>query len=66
MDEIEVKRIITVEITVIADGDGYIPATEEAKQEFAEEIKDFLHADDVVVTRVQDFIKDKENNNANY
>ena len=60
MGEIEVKRIITVKVTVIANGEEYIPATEEAKQEFAEEIKDFIHADDVVVTRVQDFIKDKE------
>lgn len=60
MTEIEVTRTITVEITFVGIGEEYQSATEEAKQEFAEGLEDFLHADNVVVTKVQDFIIDKE------
>ena len=58
---IEVTRIITARITVIAkaDDETQVIPKEKAAKSIIEDIKD-LGADDVVVDNVQDFIRDIE------
>ena len=59
----EVTRVITMEATVIAkDIEEVVTVTEDMKRIIAKLAKSTLNVDDVVVTKVQDFLleKDKE------
>ena len=56
---VELTRIYTVEITGIMKGkEKNIVPQDEAKVRMQKEIKDFLGCDDVVVTSIQDFIRE--------
>lgn len=59
----EITRIITAEITCIGKGidemQGAV-ATEEQKQVWAKDIANRLDADNVVITKVQHFVRDEE------
>ncbi|MBP3922021.1 MAG: hypothetical protein J6D27_03560 [Ruminiclostridium sp.] len=54
----EVTRIITAEITVIGDVEEHQLLTDEQKQEMAIELKEALDVDGVVITKVQDFVRE--------
>lgn len=54
----EVTRIYTVEITKIDRREEHRPLTEDEKREVADNLKALIRADDVVVTNVQDFVRD--------
>ena len=58
----EITRIITVQITDIAkvNSEKDVHSKEEEAKAVAEMIKEELGVDDVVITNVQDFIRDVE------
>ena len=58
----EVTRVVTLELTTIHKDGQYEAATEEDRREFAESIREFFDVDNVVVTNVQDFIQEDNNN----
>lgn len=58
----EVTRVVTLEITIVSKDCQYETATEEDRREFAESIREFFDVDNVVVTNVQDFIQEDNNN----
>lgn len=55
----ETTRIVTVEITQIADGEYPRPDDVDLR-DFELDLKNYLNMDDVTVVRVQDFVMEKE------
>ena len=60
MSKVELTRVLTLEITFIEMEENLEPFT--SKEKSAEKaknlIKNYLDADDVLVTNVQDFVRD--------
>jgi hypothetical protein len=60
---VELTRIYTVEITGIMKGkEKDIVPQDEAKVKIQNDIKEYFGADDVLVTNVQDFIREVKGN----
>ena len=62
----EVKRVFTVEITIVENGyEQYMISQEEAKTDMENELKeqDFANfVDDIKVVKIQDFVRDVQTN----
>lgn len=60
MSKVELTRVLTVEVTAIKklNGEEDALSKEEAAEAIKNKIKEAFYVDDVLVTNVQDFVRD--------